>query len=417
MIKSELAARFIDMFTKHPLVRNFSFFASGNLISKAILYLVNAYLARIFSPEHFGQIVFAQTILLFGMIVTDSIRWLAIRDVAYTEGSRQEEIVKETWATMLVLGGLSWLSITLIAIGFNDSTEQVLILLFAFVIPVSVLNVDWFLKGLQRFKSVGLAEVFKSLFYLCALVVFVRNPGKLLYVPLAYLLGWLIAAGYIFFTIRHNISRILPKFNLSRFRKLFQAGLPIIFNGFMVQFYLNSGIFFLKIFSDPYTIGLYGAVLKLTLLATLFSALFGETLLPTMTARYAISELHGWSLTSKILWILGGIGLLVTVIFVGFAGFILHLVYGSQYVAAVFVFQISALSITPYFLYVPIMNLLVIKHLEQRLFWASLLGVLFNCIFNLLLVPTLGALGAAITITLTHVVVVVSAALFIMRAN
>ena len=44
MTKIELAAQSIGAFAKSPLVRNLSFFTSGNLISKAILFLVNAYL-------------------------------------------------------------------------------------------------------------------------------------------------------------------------------------------------------------------------------------------------------------------------------------------------------------------------------------------------------------------------------------
>lgn len=402
--------------SRYSFVRNFSFFAAGNVISKAILFLVNAYLARIFSPEYFGKIIFAQTALLFGMVFTESVRWLAIRDVAHASGINREEIVRETWATMLVLGGVSWLAIIITTIGLSDPTERKLILLIGFVIPVSVLNIDWFLKGQQRFKPVSLAEVFKSFFYLCALVVFVRRPGNLFIVPLAYVLGWLIAAGYIFFTIRSNVSKLLPRFNLSRFRSILLAAVPIILNGFMVQFYLNSGIVFLKIFSSPYAVGLFGAALKLVLLITVFSAFFGETLLPAMTASYAVSEIQGWYLTKRIFWILGGIGVFITMIFVGFAGFILHLAYGLQYMVAISVFQILAFSIIPYFLYVPLMNLLIIKHLERRLFLASLLGVLFNCIISFFLVPRFGAPAAAFATVFTQVVVVISSALFFRQA-
>jgi O-antigen/teichoic acid export membrane protein len=288
----------------HPLLKNFSFLALGNLASKAVLFLVNAYLARIFSPEDFGRLILAQTVLLFGTIVADpGVRVLAVRNIAIHPAESRRPILQNTWTALVVLGGVALLASIAGASLFGDSRERTLILYYAGLLPLFTLNFDWILKGEQRFKEAGVAEALKAVFYFIPLVLLARQPEDLYLVPLAYGFGWLVAALYVFFRVRPRRSHLTLQVNSAHLKRLIVAAVPIGLSGIVVQSYQNSGIFFLNAFANSAAVGLYGAVLKLTLLFMVLGALFSETLLPTLAVRHAASEAAGRRLTTRLLFL------------------------------------------------------------------------------------------------------------------
>lgn len=407
------AARGVISVVRHPLARNFSFLASGNLVSRALLFVVNVQLARVLSPAAFGKVVLAQTLLLFATVAADlGTRTITIRDVAAAESGARFRVAGLAWGAILALTVPATVLLLGSATLFADQTQRWLTVLFALTLPAYGLNLDWYLKGSSRFGHVGVAEVIKALVYLSLVLVWLKGVDDVLLVPVAYALAWWVAAAYLFFAVRQ--ARRLPRIHLegTALRRLVAAGLPIGITGVLTQLYLNGGILFLGKFADAAAIGLYGAAFKLTLIVTLMGALFSETLLPTLSRRYTVSNIEGRRLVRLALVAVSSAGLLAAAIFVVFGREILMLLYGPEYEGAVPILTVLAIAMVPLFCNIPFVNVLIVKGRQRYLLVAAIVGCSVNVIANLTLTPDYGPLGAAVAELLTETGVFVTLALF-----
>lgn len=396
----------------HPLARNFSALALGNLGSRALLFLVNVQLARVLLPEVYGKVVLVQALLLLATVMSDAgVRAIMVRDIA-SHGASDDRIPK-AWGTVLALS-LAALTGMLILGGVakaDDPVQGWLILLFALGLPVYGLNLDWLLKGYQRFGPVGMAEAVKAGIYLLGVALLVRSPDRVLLVPLVYVLGWLVAAGYVAAEAARAPGIPRVSFAMGAARQLVVAALPVGLTALLTQLYMNGGILFLEALADSSAVGLYGAAFKLTLLVTLFGGLFGEALLPTLSRRYRDPEQgRRLLLAAGVVVVVAGVG--AATIIASLAGFILSLVYGDAYVGAEPILVVLALSIVPLFANIPFVNLLIVQGRQRLLLPAAAAGLGVNIALNLLLIPSLGPLGAALAELGTETTVAVAAAVF-----
>jgi O-antigen/teichoic acid export membrane protein len=402
---------------RHPLARGFSFLALGNLASRALLFLANIQLARVLSPEYFGRVVLAQTVLVFATVVADlGVRTVLVRDVAAAGGVLPEGLRRGGWGGTLLLAGMAWVAMTVAAplVGGRDGTDRLLVALFALAVPAYGLNLDWLLKGQRRFNHVGVAEAIKALVYLGLLLAWLRSPRDVLLVPVAYAAGWVAAASYVALAVRGRGRERLPpvRLDLGTVRQLVASGAAIGVTGLLTQLYMNGGILFLKAFRGPAEIGLYGAAFKLTLLVCLMGALFSETLLPSLARAYAVSPEAGRRLLRQVLIILASVSLAAAAGFVVSRQGILHLVYGAAYAQAGVVLAVLAVAIVPLYCNIPFVNLLIVQRRQRYLLAAALIGCVANAAVNLWLTPAYGPLGAAIGELATETAVVVSLAWF-----
>jgi O-antigen/teichoic acid export membrane protein len=384
----------------------------GSLASRALLFVVNIQLARVLSPEHYGKVVLAQTVLLFGTVVSDlGGRTVMIREVGAVDGAVRPGVVGNAWAGLLVLAGAGVLLMIGGAAFVGERTEGILILLFALALPAYWLNLDWLLKGQRRFKHVGVTEIVKAAVYLGMVGVWLRTPDDILLVPVAYAVGWAAGAAYTTMVVGWNA---LPKIQFERgaIQRLVAAGLPIGITGILTQLYMNAGIVFLKAFVDSTAVGIYGAAFKLTLLVTLMAALFSETLLPSLASRYAVSEAEGRRLVRLAFSAVLAVGALAALVFAVFSREILVLVYGQAYASAAPVLVLLGLSIVPLFCNVPFVNMLIVTGRQRFLLLGAVIGCAVNAAVNLALTPRYGPVGAAAAELATETGVAASLAAF-----
>ncbi len=405
---------------RHPLARGFSFLALGNLASRAFLFLANIQLARALSPEYFGRVVLAQTVLLFATVLADlGVRTVLVRDVAANGGILPERRQRGGWGGALLLAGVAWVAMTAAAplVGGRDGTDRLLIVLFALAVPAYGLNLDWLLKGQRRFSHVGAAEAIKALVYLGLLVVWLRSPADVLMAPVAYAAGWAVAAGYVALAVRRREPLPPIGWDPPGVRHLVASGMAIGLTGLLNQLYLNGGVLFLKAFRGPAEIGLYAAAFKLTLLVTLMGALFSETLLPSLARAYAISHQEGRRLLRQVLMILASVSLLAAATFAVFRQDILHLVYGAEYAQAGVVLAVLAVAIVPLYCNIPFVNLLIVQGRQRYLLLGAIIGCAANAAVNVWLTPARGALGAAWAELATETAVAATLATFALWAR
>lgn len=389
------------------LFKNFTWNAFGQISNKIFLFLINVYFARILSPRYYGEIIFAQTILLFLSTISSDLglRLISIRNIALNESKSIVDLFSIPWSIMLMLSFISFIGMLLFSFFFNNGTVRILLLLFALGVPLYALNLDWILKGLQKFRIVGLGEALKSSLYLVICIVFIRSKNDIILIPVGYLIGYLSCVLFIFFVIK-KLNK-LPNFifSLSSYKGLLVNSIPLGLVGFIAQAYLNSPFIFLKILSTPEQIGYYAAVTKITYNVTTLGAIFGEVLLPRMSSLYSESRNRTKKLVKKIFFLLFLFSFVFALVLFLFSKDIILIIYGPKYLYSITILKILSFAMAALIINVPFYIYLIVTKKNKQLISVVFIGALANLAFNYMFIPHFGSLGAAYTELITEIIV------------
>jgi O-antigen/teichoic acid export membrane protein len=195
---------------------------------------------------------------------------------------------------------------------------------------------------------------------------------------------------------------IKTKLSSDTFKKILLFGLPVILTGLSSKLFSYMDIVMLTFFKGLYDVGLYSAALPTTKILWRFGAALVVMLLPLTSELWMKKEVKkikdGLNYLYKYLYI---ISLPVIVIMLIFPNLILEYLFGKEYVVASLALQI--LAVGSLFTIGAKINFSMITGIGKPKFVAKtmLIGGLFNLVMNLILIPLIGYLGAAIATTLS----------------
>ena len=121
------------------------------------------------------------------------------------------------------------------------------------------------------------------------------------------------------------------------------------------------------------------------------------------------------TLLAHNLLILLGVGALVTLCLIIFAGPLLALLYGAEYAASAPVLRLLAIACVPMYLNYALTHVLIAMDKPRLYAYSTLAGLVVNVIANFALIPVIGIQGAALSTVLTELVLLVFCSLFVFR--
>jgi PST family polysaccharide transporter len=182
----------------------------------------------------------------------------------------------------------------------------------------------------------------------------------------------------------------------SDFRALAREAVPFGIAGIAVKVYSYVDTLFLQIFHNLNAVGVYAVAYKLTYALQFLPLTFTAALYPALSSAYAKGEEQDLRNT-----FIGSLRLMAAAGFVMSAGLsalaprIIPFVYGEAFVAAVPAFSVLPWVLLPIFLDFPVGSLLNATRRAHLKTTAMVITMLMNIVFNLVLVPLYGPVGAA----------------------
>ncbi len=279
------------------------------------------------------------------------------------------------------------------------------IIALSFLVSIIMTLLQTVMQGLGRMSYFGLVEplrlsvVFAVTASLVSLGVVGAAYGYLIAsVTVAVVLFLLLVKSFPFFATKTEMNSTLNK-------KLMMFGLPVFVAGIgsMLINYMDTLI--LAFFRSLYEVGLYQSALPTSQLLWFFIGGISSVLLPAISGLWAegrkdtISD--GMAILAKLLFMLV---MPFAIIFVAFPEIILRIMFGESYISAAAslqVLSIGALFYTFYIMYATIL-LGVGKPRSYTKLWFVVGGS--SIVLNLILVPALGILGAAISTAVSYMI-------------
>lgn len=393
---------------KHTIARNTLFITLGSLSLKAINFLYNVAVVRVLGDSGFGQYSTVTAFVgLFAIFAELGVSQYVMREMAQRP-EKTNHLFWNLWALRLTLALIGVVGITVGAALYGFTPELVLgvfLYTLTFVYSAFLAPMDAALVAAERMEYPTLIAVIGQIGSAALGAIVLINGwgflaligvGLLAMVPQILFAAWAVR--------RHKLVSRPIVVTPSLWPRLVRAGLPFGMITLSLTIAFSIDTVMLARFYPPEEVGWYNAAYRLsTSLLFLFTA-FSTAIVPTLSKAFITEPgtVERWYYRSTKIILLVSIPMAVGGMLV--ADPLIHLLYGEQYAPSVLVFRIIVWDV-PLLMFAGFGgNMTTIISQERAAARIYFVGAVANVIFNLLLIPRFGIVGAAIVTVITDLV-------------
>ena len=371
------------------------------------------YLVRVLEPSGYGLVAFGQSFIAYFTILTDygfafsATRKISLEREDILAVSRTASHVWAAKALMAAIGFIMLLMLTSLVPKLHESSALLLIL-YGSVIG-SVLFPTWLFQGMERMVAISGIHLAMQLFILIGVFAFIHRPEDYLIYAKLISTGSILS-GLVGVSIAIYMFRIRPVLPSGRgILDTLQEGWVLFLSMASVSLYTVGNAFILGLLASPAAVGYYSAAEKIV------KAVLGLTGPITQAAYPRFSRLAFESRASALQWgrrmlfLVGGAGLVLSLMLFIAAPFVIGIILGPQYEPSIAVMRL--LAALPFL--VAISNVLGVQiafsfGLERAILYFIFIAGIINIITALILVPNFGANGMAMSVLIAECFVTLS---------
>ncbi len=391
--------------SENKVIKNASWIIICRVMQSVLSLIISMIAARYLGPGNFGLINYASSITAF---VVPLVR-LGLNSVLVQEIVSNPNDEGKILGTSMVMGCISSLlgviGCTAFAFVVNRGEQDTLIVCFLYSISLFFQMMEliqyWYqAKLLSKYTAVTslVARFIISIYRIYIIIV-----GKTIYwFAIVNALDYFIIAVVLILIYRRK-SRNKLCFSVDYAKSLIKKSKHYILSDMMVAVFGQTDKIMLKLFQGDEASGFYSAAIVCTGMTTFVFLAIIDSMRPVVFQAKKNSEeafrKYMTMLFSIIFYMALAQSLFITVLSKPIVG----IIYGPDYAPSVLVLAVitwySAFSYTG-----PVRDIWILAENQQKYLWKiNLSGAVLNLIGNLILIPYLGAVGAAIASVLTQV--------------
>jgi len=394
------------MNTARRISKNMFALTTAELISKILQFVLFVYAARFLGKIDFGKFSFALAFSMIAIIFTDfGINTLLVREIARKRNLVGKYFIN-AFFTKIVFSMLTFLIAVFILniMGYPAITKTVVYIILLFTIISSFTDLLYSIfRAFERMEFDALVKIIRMVI-LTSVGLYVLFKGYSV-----------VIFSFVFFLTELIVFLIALKIGIVKFIKLklpidinfikqivkkaFPFGLAIVFGS--IYFYIDSVM--LSKMKGDIEVGIYSVAYNLVIALLFIPIIYTNAIYPVLSRYYKSSKkklIFIYKKSFKYMYITGlpisaGLFLLADKIIVFF--------YTTEYYASIFVLKILA-----WFVFIKFLNFLtgiILSSIDKQKYRMFIQGstALFNIILNIILIPPLGFIGAAIATFVTEI--------------
>lgn len=383
------------------VLKNYLYNLSYQLLVIVLPVITTPYITRVFSSSALGSYGYYNSIVTYFILLAT----LGVANYGTKEISgHRKEVQKTFWgiyslqvlATCLAL--VLYIAVCLIIPSMNNLIAYIL----GFSLLSRGLDISWLFQGMEDFKKITVRNTAVKLLGVASIFIFVKKPSDL-YLYIVLLVGYdLLGQLSMWLPAREHIGR--PHLDIVYAKQHIKPVILLFLPQIAISLYITLDRTMLGALSSTTDVGIYDQALKfLNILLTIVTSL-GSVMLPRVSNllssgnQKAVNKLHEMSFLVYNLVIfpmVAGI-LIVNKDFVNF--FLGKDFQDARYAIAIMVFRMFFIGWTN------IMGIqILIPHNKNREFMLSTtIPAFFSIGLNILLIPSLGYIGASIVSVATE---------------
>ena len=358
------------------------------------------YIARVLGPEYNGKIQFATSIITyFTMFAQLGIPTYGIRAIAKVRDDKKEltRVTQELLFINLFMSLVTYIFLFFAVLFISRlNEEKMLYIIIGSTIFLSAIGMEWMYKGLEQYIYITVRSIIFKFIAMASMFVLVHAKSD--YVVYGAITVFAASASNILNLInaRKYIS-LKPIGNYNFKRHLKPVGIFFAM-ACATTIYTQLDTVMLGFIKGDYEVGIYNAAVKIkTVLVSIVTSL-GVVLLPR-ASYYIEHEMKDdfKKVSSKALHFVLVFSIPLCFYFIMYAKQTIIFLSGNEYESSVLPMQV----IMPTLVLIGITNILGIQMLiplgkERIVLQSEIFGAITDLCINMVLIPKLGALGAAI---------------------
>lgn len=400
------------------LKKNFlysSILTTSNYIFPLITY---PYVSRILGVTNIGLYNFADSIInYFIMFSVMGIGIIGIREIAGTQENvrNRNKVFSNLFIlnTALTLIALAVFIICLFTVPDLYSNRD---LMYVGILKLvsNLFLIDWFYKGLEKFKYITNVTLSIKFLYVISVFIFVRESNDY---TVYYLLCTLMITLNAIANFTYAFKYVKFDFRAMDLRKYLKTNFVLGAYCFLTSMYTSFNVAYLGFVSNNTEVGYYTTGTKLfTIIIALYSAFTG-VIQPRMSSLLSENKFDEFiSLIRKSIDILMAITIPAVLFTCFFSPEIIRIVSGEGYEGAI----VPTRIVMPLIFIIGYEQILVIQVLtplkkDKQILINSIIGAIVGLIMNIILVGKFASIGSAVVWVMSEMAVLISAQYFVTR--
>lgn len=360
-----------------------------NIAAPLIVY---PYVCRVIKPEGVGAVNFAQNVIIyFQMIAMLGIPTYGIRAIAKVRDDPEQ--LRETFWEIFTINLICYaVSLALLGLTADLFSDKKLLLVMSSYMFFTVIGIEWYYSGLERYDFMAFWSLVFKLLMIAGVYLLVKTEADYIKYGFLYALGS-VGAGIVYFL---NLDVKRPeKLSLKKHWK------PIaVFFAMSVAttIYTSMDSVMLGFISGETENGYYDAAVKVKMALVALITSLGTVLLPRSSNLVEKGDTETFRmLTKKALRYVLLFSIPCCILFIFIARPVVMILSGPLFEKSVLPMKI----IMPTIVLIGITNITGLQVMvplgrEKYVLYSEIAGAVVNLIVNALLIPPLGAAGAAI---------------------
>lgn len=389
---------------ENKLIHNAKWIIICKIVQSILQMIVGMLCARYLGPSNYGLINYAKSVVA----IVIPLMQLGLNETLVQELINEPDREGEILGTSLLMNLLSgaFCMVLVCSFTFVANPDEPMTLLVCALYSTSLLFQA--LQGMQYWFHSKLESKYPSVMMLASYVtvsaykiyLLVSEKSVLWFAVVSSIEYGIIGVGLMM--IYHKFGKQGLSFSFQTAKRMLAKSKFYILSSFLVMAFQNVAPIMLKAMGGEVENGYYAAaVTSMVIVQFVYMAIIDSArpvILESKKQNQKQFEKHVSALSSIILYM----SLVQSVVFTGFAEWIIHILYGVEYMESIPVLQILIWQ-TAFSYMGAIRNIWILAEEKyDRLWIINLCGALTNVALNLFMIPAWGTCGAAAASVLTQ---------------
>ena len=387
------------------ILANTTWLLFDKIIRMGVGVVVSVWVARYLGPEDFGIFNYVTAFAsFFGILAGLGLDAIVVRELVRTP--ENESLVMGNAFYAKLAAGVLVLLASIVTVFFYSQTPLI-------DVAIVITTAGFIFQSLDVIDFYYQAKVLSKYTVISRNLSFLILSGfKVFLIIYEYSIIWFVwaasielAVSALFLAISYFRGKSGVKkwtFHLPYLKFLVKEAFPLVLSGFVIIIYMRIGQIMLGSLLDQTAVGLYSAAAKLAEIWYFIPTIICSSVLPTIIHTRKLSQERYARQLQQLYSVMNIISISIALVVTFIAPWVIEMLYGPEYSAAASILSISIWTGIFTFLSVATGQYLIIENFTRIAFWRNMISACVNVALNFLLIPWLGARGAAVAILISY---------------
>jgi len=411
---------YLKKFSDSAEMRNIFWMIADRIWRMIISLVVGVWVVRYLGPDNFGKINYVSAFVAIATVFVNlGMESFLIKEIV-ANPTRKHDIIATSFKLRFLFAFIVFIGILLLFWITNEPNIS-FILFFLLVAPLfttSFAIVDLLFQAeLKSRITIIVRNIFFVLSAGCKIVAILTQQSIFVFALLT-IIDIALADIFLFFLYKAKFSiKSSGKTGWDEALDILKKCMPFLLSNIAVVIYMRIDQVLLGKLASVKEVGYFSAVTKVAEIFYFIPLVITGSLYGLLINTRNASFLEYKRVARKIFYFLLCSSILISLVISLAAPSIITFLFGEAFVNSIILLQAYIWVVVFIFAGVAFNQLLVIEEYNGIIFYKTFIGLVLNILFNLMLIPSLGAMGAVIATVITQFVSSIGANFLFMNSR